>query len=83
MMRDDTEDYRRRVRRAREGGSPLEDDEAAARETIRRLGRRYLGPGSLTASEERELRNALALVRRGEKMTAREIQLRARRGWMR
>lgn len=81
-MRDDTDDYRRRVRLRREGGSALRRDEEQARATIRRLeGVREAG-GSLSASQERDLRNAYALVRRSKKMSRRELVLRARRGWI-
>lgn len=78
-MRDHTEDYRRRVGLQQSGVSALRRDEEEARDTIARLEAK---DGRLSASEERDLRNALALVRRGEKMSEREVALRARRGWI-
>lgn len=81
-MRDDTEDYKERVRKAREGRSPLVEDEEEARQIIEEDGRAFLEGERLSAKKERRLRNALALVRRHEKISADEIRLRARRGWI-
>lgn len=81
-MRDDTEDYRRRVRAIKEGRSPLAEDEQEAREIIEEYGERFLRGQSIGRANERKLRNALALVRRKEKMSAAELRLRARRGWI-
>lgn len=81
-MKDDTEDYRRRVRLSRRGESPLRMDEEEAREIIEKDGRRFLEGKKLSAHKERRLRNALALVRRSEKISPAEVRLRARRGWI-
>lgn len=81
-MRDDTQDYRRRIRRIREGTSPLAQDEEEARAVIEEYGERFLRGESIGRANERKLRNALALVRRSQKMSAAELRLRARRGWI-
>lgn len=81
-MQDNTTDYRRRVRLAREGRSALSEDEQDAQEVIDRLGKRFL-EGHTSAAEERKLRNAMALVRRSSKISEQELRLRARRGWIR
>lgn len=80
-MRDDTDDYRRRVRATREGRSPLSEDEARARETVENLGAKFLR-GRASPGEERRLRDAMSLLRRTDKISTRELKLRARRGWV-
>lgn len=63
------------------GASPLKEDEKEAQEVVDELGEDFLRDKT-TAAEERRLRDALSLLRRRRKISARELKLRVRRGWL-